>query len=84
MVMKSAKPARQDAQTAPAANPMQRRGWVLGVGTAGAAALAVRLIPGAPAAAAAALPVAKAAVEGVEGGYRLSAHIQRYYETTRS
>ena len=83
MIMKSARPARAEVQATPATTPMQRRGLVLGVGAAGAAALAVKLVPGAPAAAAA-VPVAKAVASGEEGGYRLSAHVQRYYETTRS
>ncbi len=83
MFKKPARPARGDAQAAPAATPMQRRGLVLGVGSAGAAAIAIKLIPGAPVAAAA-VPVAAAATEGADGGYRLSAHVRRYYETTRS
>ena len=83
MIMKSARPARAEVQATPATTPMQRRGLVFGVGAAGAAALAVKLVPGAPAVAAAAR-VAKAVPALEQGGYRLSAHVQRYYETTRS
>ena len=59
---------------------LPRRGLLLGLGAAGAAALAAKALPGAgtPAAAAALAPVATAA-----DGYQLTAHVLRYYETTR-
>ncbi|MEO7150211.1 MAG: formate dehydrogenase [Burkholderiaceae bacterium] len=72
------------AHDAPTAQPLKRRGLVLGVGSAGAAALAVKLMPGAVPVAPA-TSVAKSAVSSVDaGGYRLSEHVRRYYETTRS
>jgi hypothetical protein len=60
---------------------LERRDVVVGVGVAGAAALAAQVLPGsAPVAATAAV------AEGTSGaaGYRLSAHVQRYYETTKA
>ena len=64
-----------------AASPLTRRNLVAGAGAAGAAAAAVALLPVAPTAApvAAAQAVADTAAEG----YRLSEHVQRYYETAR-
>ena len=63
-------------------NPLKRRGLLLGVGAAGAAAVAVKLMPGAA-------PVATAAVAAKKlidpaGGYQVTQHVRRYYETTRS
>ena len=63
-------------------NPLKRRGLLLGVGAAGAAALAVKVMPGAA-------PVATAAVAAKKvidpaGGYQVTQHVLRYYETTRS
>ena len=64
------------------ANPLKRRGLLLGVGAAGAAALAVKVMPGAT-------PVATVAVAAKKvidpaGGYQVTPHVLRYYETTRS
>ncbi len=64
------------------ANPLKRRGLLLGVGAAGAAALAVKVMPGA-------VPVATVAVAAKKvfdpaGGYQVTPHVLRYYETTRS
>ena len=42
----AAKPATLTDATS---RPLQRRGWVVGVGAAGAAALVVKALPGAPA-----------------------------------
>ncbi|NRF70738.1 formate dehydrogenase [Aquincola sp. S2] len=62
---------------------MKRRGLLAGAGAAGAAALAVTALPEAtPEVAAAAAAVPKAL--DTSAGYRLSAHVLRYYETTRS
>jgi hypothetical protein len=65
-----------------APNPLKRRGLLLGAGAAGAAALAVKVMPGAA-------PVATAAVAAKKlvdpsGGYQVTPHVLRYYETTRS
>ena len=71
-----------DQNATPPANPLKRRGLLIGAGAAGAAALAVKALPGAA-------PVATAAVAakttvGTAGGYRLTPHVLRYYETTRA
>lgn len=64
-----------------ATSPLKRRGLILGAGVAGAAALAVKVVPvttvTAPVAA------AGAAVAAEKGGYQLTAHVLRYYQTTR-
>ena len=68
-------------QTA-AANPLKRRGLLLGAGAAGAAVLAAKALPAAaPIASTAA--VAPAAADAA-GGYQLTPHVLRYYETTRA
>jgi hypothetical protein len=67
--------------------PVARRGLVAGLGIAGAAALAVKLVPGAAptTATSGATPGARPAADAAaDGGYRLSAHVKRYYETTQS
>lgn len=64
------------------ANPLKRRGLLLGVGAAGAAALAVKVMPGAAPVATAALAAKK--VIDPAGGYQVTPHVLRYYETTRS
>lgn len=66
-----------------AAQPLKRRGLLIGAGAAGAAALAVQALPGvAPQAPAVASALPK--VVETTGGYQLSAHVLRYYETTRA
>ena len=83
MGFKSGQSAGANTSPAAVAAPMKRRGLVLGVGGAGAAAIAAQLLPGAPAGAMA--PVAGATVPAAsDGGYRLSAHVLRYYDTARS
>jgi hypothetical protein len=61
---------------------VSRRGLLAGAGAAGAAVVAVTALrpaaPVAPTAVAAAEPVADEA-----SGYRLSAHVKRYYQTAR-
>lgn len=67
-----------------ATTPATRRGLVIGAGVAGAAALAVKAVPGqAVATTAAAAAAAKPAVD-TAGGYQLTQHVLRYYETTRA
>ncbi len=61
---------------------LSRRGMLAGAGTAGAAALAVSAMPQAAKAPPAAAVAAPAAPEQ-GGGYRLSAHVMRYYQTTK-
>ena len=70
-------------RSTPAAQPFKRRGLLIGAGAAGAAVLAAKALPGvAPAVA----PVAAAAKTAVDtsGGYQVTAHVLRYYETTRA
>ena len=52
-------------------------------GIAGAAAVAVKTLPGALPGVGTTAGVAKAAAD-TGGGYRLTAHIRRYYETTQA
>jgi len=56
--------------------PLKRRGLLLGAGAAGAAAVAANTLPVAPVAVA-----TKPAVE--PGGYQLTQHVLRYYETAK-
>ena len=68
-----------------AADPLKRRGLLIGaasVASAGAAVLAIKALPGiAPAA-----PLVAAAQTVVDagGGYQATAHVLRYYETARA
>ena len=70
------------APAATNASPLKRRGLLLGAGAVGAAALAVKVMPGAATVA----PVAAVAKKAIDpdGGYQLTAHVQRYYDTARS
>ena len=69
--------------TSPIHAPATRRGLVIGAGVAGAAALAVKVVPGQSAATTAVAAAAKPAVD-TTGGYQLTQHVLRYYETTRA
>jgi hypothetical protein len=75
------KPAASPAQSSPP-SPLARRRLFAGAGTAGALAAAATVLPlSRPAE-----PVAQAAplaAPEAGGGYQLSAHVQRYYQTTR-
>ncbi len=64
----------------PAASPLSRRTVFAGAGTVGALAAAAALLPKAAAPVVAALPAAPAVAEG---GYQLTEHVQRYYQTAR-
>jgi len=72
-----------DTKSPTATMPATRRGLVVGAGIAGAAALAVKVMPGQAVATTAATTVAKTAVD-TAGGYQLTQHVLRYYETTRA
>jgi hypothetical protein len=61
--------------------PTKRRSLLLGAGVAGAAAIAAKTLPVAPETVAA---VATNAAPDTAAGYRLTAHVQRYYETTKT
>jgi hypothetical protein len=65
-----------------AANPLKRRGLLIGAGAAGAAVVAVKVIPGA--APVATVAVAAKAAADTAGGYQLTPHVLRYYETARA
>jgi hypothetical protein len=66
----------------PAAAPQGRRSLLIGAGAVGAATLAVKVLPGTTPPAAA-LATAKAAAD-TAGGYQLTPHVLRYYETARA
>jgi len=60
---------------------LSRRGMLVGAGAAGAAAVAVATVPQAVQ-----VPVAAASPQAAPeqgGGYRLSPHVMRYYQTTK-
>jgi hypothetical protein len=66
-----------DASGAP---PTKRRSLLLGAGVAGAAALAAKTLPVAPSE----VPVAQTKpAQGDKGGYQLTQHVLRYYETIK-
>jgi len=75
--MKSSAFDRTSPQASP---PAKRRSLLLGAGVAGVAAIAAKTLPVAPEAAAAASP--KRPVDD-KGGYQLTQHVLRYYETTK-
>jgi hypothetical protein len=65
------------------AHPFKRRGLLVGAGVAGVAALAVKALPGggpSPLAATA----SGATAPDLGGGYQLTDHVKRYYQTARS
>ena len=62
-------------------SPLKRRGLILGAGVAGAAAIAATALPLAPAPVAPAVAGSAAAAE--KGGYQVTQHVLRYYQTTR-
>ncbi|HET7863037.1 MAG TPA: formate dehydrogenase [Burkholderiaceae bacterium] len=69
------------AKPSPAAQPLKRRGLLIGMGVAGAAAVAVKALPDAPSQAG---PAAAAVPQAEAGGYQVSPHVLRYYETARA
>ena len=60
--------------------PLKRRGLLLGAGVAGAAALAAKTLPVAPVEPA---PTAAKPAADPAGGYQLTQHVLRYYETAK-
>ena len=72
-----------DRSSPAAGHPLKRRGLLIGAGAAGAAVLAAKALPGLAPVAAAAAPVVATALAG-SGGYQLTPHVLRYYETTRA
>jgi hypothetical protein len=77
MTRKVLLPTAAGPEPAPA---LKRRGLLLGAGVAGAAALAVKALPGTATEVAAV--AAKPALDPA-GGYQLTPHVLRYYETTK-
>lgn len=67
-------------QAAPESSTLKRRTLFAGAGTAGALAAAAALLPKAEAEAVAA--VAAPALDPA-GGYQLTEHVERYYQTAR-
>jgi hypothetical protein len=67
-------------KAAPAAKPLARRTLFAGAGTAGALAAAAALLPKAATPVVVAAPAAPAVADG---GYQLTEHVQRYYQTAR-
>ncbi len=63
--------------------PLKRRGLLIGAGAAGAAVLAAKALPGVAPAATTAVVTAKKVVDQ-SGGYQVTDHVLRYYETTRA
>ena len=63
-------------------SPVSRRRLFAGAGTAGALAAVASVLPLRREAAVAAVAPAKPAPEA-GGGYQLTAHVQRYYQTTK-
>lgn len=76
------KPHDEAKDASAKASTVGRRGLVAGVGVAGAVAVAAKVVgPGRTE------PTEKgqtAAASNEPQGYRLSAHVQRYYETTKA
>ena len=65
------------------ANPLKRRGLLIGAGAAGAAVLAAKALPGVVPVAATAAVSARKLID-TSGGYQVTDHVLRYYETTRA
>ena len=64
-------------------SPVSRRALVAGAGVAGVAAATTTLLPGTQAAAPQASSAAATGTDPGPQGYRLTAHIQRYYQTAK-
>jgi hypothetical protein len=75
-------PAEPLSKPATAGAPLRRRGMLFGVGVTVAAG-AVAAVASRTLQAADPDPAPLAKKDEVADGYRLSAHVQRYYETTR-
>jgi hypothetical protein len=70
--------------TKPSTTPATRRGLIVGAGVAGAAVVAAKVMPGSAVATSTAASAVKPAVDTAAGGYQLTQHVLRYYETTRA
>ena len=79
--MQTIRPTLPAAQSEVPAAPLGRRALVVGAGGAGVAAVAAQALQRG----ALDVPRAGAAKPGPQGeGYRLTAHVLRYYETTKA
>lgn len=67
-------------QTKPTTDPVSRRRLFVGVSAVGAAAAAATLLPGLKVATSVTGEKRSAPVRG--GGYQLTEHVKRYYQTT--
>ena len=67
----------------PAAPALPRRGLLIGAGVAGVAAVAASKLGALAPTTAAEASAAGAALADKPAGYRLTAHVQRYYQTTK-
>jgi len=70
----------EKAQDSAASSPISRRTVFAGAGALGALAAAAALLPKA---AVVSQPVAGMLPAAAEGGYQLTEHVQRYYQTAR-
>jgi len=80
--MKSEAADRGSPKAAATPQKATRRNLLVGAGAAGAAALAAKTLPIAPAAAPQALAATKPAPD-TAGGYQLTQHVLRYYQTAK-
>jgi hypothetical protein len=64
-------------------SPLSRRQMVAGAGTVGALAAVASALPLGKPQDAAATPEAKRTADTAQTGYRLTAHIERYYQTAK-
>lgn len=77
----SQKPVTPPAEPKPDTAALSRRHLFAGAGVAGALAVVATALPSGPAAEAA--PQAKAPEADGSGGYQLTDHVKRYYQTAR-
>jgi hypothetical protein len=73
----------QTKSGAQSANPLKRRGLLGGAVAAGAAVVAVAAVKGMPGAVAGVAPIGAEVAVNESGGYQLTQHVLRYYETTK-
>lgn len=75
---------QQVTETMDNSAPLKRRGWLLGLGAAGAAAVVAKALPLGVVEEQAVAVAEPLVPEAGAGGYQLSPHVLRYYETARS
>jgi hypothetical protein len=72
------------AAPAPVVSPSNRRGVLAGAAAVGAAVIAAKALPGTPATIGQPATVVARSAPDTRGGYQLTAHVRRYYETTHA